>query len=104
MDIKNKIAVFKDGFKMEYNKLLIATGNTPKALSCKGKEVENVFNIRTPEDANRVVKLATSKNVVIVGASFLGELSFCRFAFFNFPCVPADCHRPFPSLSLPCWR
>uniref|UniRef100_A0A8B9NTC0 Apoptosis-inducing factor 3 n=1 Tax=Apteryx owenii TaxID=8824 RepID=A0A8B9NTC0_APTOW len=72
VDIKNKIAVFKDGFKMEYNKLLIATGNTPKALSCKGKEVENVFNIRTPEDANRVVKLATSKNVVIVGASFLG--------------------------------
>uniref|UniRef100_A0A8C3UYI1 Apoptosis inducing factor mitochondria associated 3 n=1 Tax=Catharus ustulatus TaxID=91951 RepID=A0A8C3UYI1_CATUS len=39
---------------------------------CKGKEMENVFNIRTPEDANRVVKLATSKNVVIVGASFLG--------------------------------
>ncbi|KAK2523090.1 Aifm3 [Columba guinea] len=72
MDIKNKTAVFKDGFKMEYNKLLIATGNTPKALSCKGKEVENVFNIRTPEDANRVVKLATSKNVVVVGASFLG--------------------------------
>uniref|UniRef100_A0A8D2QR92 Apoptosis inducing factor mitochondria associated 3 n=1 Tax=Zosterops lateralis melanops TaxID=1220523 RepID=A0A8D2QR92_ZOSLA len=39
---------------------------------CKGREIENVFNIRTPEDANRVVKLATSKNVVIVGASFLG--------------------------------
>ncbi|XP_061865837.1 apoptosis-inducing factor 3 isoform X3 [Colius striatus] len=72
VDVKNKTAVFKDGFKMEYNKLLIATGSTPKALSCKGKEVENVFNIRTPEDANRVVKLATSKNVVIVGASFLG--------------------------------
>ncbi|XP_074916067.1 apoptosis-inducing factor 3 [Chelonoidis abingdonii] len=72
VDIKNKIAVFKDGFKMDYNKLLIATGNTPKALSCKGKEVENVFNIRTPEDANRVVKLASSKNAVIVGASFLG--------------------------------
>lgn len=49
----------------------------PKALSCKGKEVENVFNIRTPEDANRVVKLATSKNVVVVGASFLGERSPC---------------------------
>lgn len=39
--------------------------------------MENVFNIRTPEDANRVVKLATSKNVVIVGASFLGELLLC---------------------------
>lgn len=45
----------------------------PKTLSCKGKEVENVFNIRTVDDANRVVKLATSKNAVVVGASFLGE-------------------------------
>ncbi|XP_050174356.1 apoptosis-inducing factor 3 isoform X11 [Myiozetetes cayanensis] len=79
VDIKSKIAVFKDGFKMEYNKLLIATGNTPKALSCKGKEMENVFNIRTPEDANHVVKLATSKNVVIVGASFLGAVPATGF-------------------------
>ncbi|XP_048370311.1 apoptosis-inducing factor 3 isoform X4 [Sphaerodactylus townsendi] len=72
VDIKNKTAVFKDAFKMEYNKLLLATGSTPKTLSCKGKEVENVFNIGTVEDANRVVKLATSKNAVVVGASFLG--------------------------------
>ncbi|CAI5797548.1 apoptosis-inducing factor 3 isoform X2 [Podarcis lilfordi] len=72
VDVKNKTAIFKDGFKMEYNKLLLATGSTPKTLSCKGKEVENVFNIRTVEDANRVVKLATSKNAVVVGASFLG--------------------------------
>ncbi|KAJ7309591.1 hypothetical protein JRQ81_007644 [Phrynocephalus forsythii] len=72
IDVKNKTAIFKDGFKMEYNKLLLATGSTPKTLSCKGKEVENVFTIRTVEDANRVVKLATGKNVVVVGASFLG--------------------------------
>uniref|UniRef100_A0A8C5PT34 Apoptosis-inducing factor 3 n=1 Tax=Leptobrachium leishanense TaxID=445787 RepID=A0A8C5PT34_9ANUR len=72
VDTKNKMVVFKDGFRMEYNKLLIATGNTPKTLMCKGKELDNVFTIRTPEDANRVVKLASSKNAVIVGASFLG--------------------------------
>ncbi|XP_039209386.1 apoptosis-inducing factor 3 isoform X1 [Crotalus tigris] len=72
VDVKNKTAIFKDGFKMEYNKLLLATGNTPKTLSCKGKEVENVFTIRTVEDANRVVKVATGKNAVVVGASFLG--------------------------------
>ncbi|KAM4706696.1 apoptosis-inducing factor 3 [Discoglossus pictus] len=72
VDIKNKMVVFKDGFRMEYNKLLIATGNTPKTLTCKGKELANVFTIRTPEDANRVVKLASSSNAVIVGASFLG--------------------------------
>ena len=73
----------------------------PKALSCKGKEVENVFNIRTPEDANRVVKLATSKNVVIVGASFLGERSLCRCPHLSCPCLPADGPSPSPSLSLP---
>ncbi|KAM9329713.1 apoptosis-inducing factor 3 isoform 1-T1 [Gastrophryne carolinensis] len=72
VDTKNKTVVFKNGFKMEYNKLLIATGSTPKTLTCKGKELDNVFTIRTPEDANRVVKLASSKNAVIVGASFLG--------------------------------
>ncbi|XP_061458537.1 apoptosis-inducing factor 3 isoform X3 [Rhineura floridana] len=72
VDVKNKTAVFKDGFKMEYNKVLLATGNMPKTLSCKGKEVENVFNIWTVEDANRVVRLATGKNVIVVGASFLG--------------------------------
>ncbi|XP_053329599.1 apoptosis-inducing factor 3 isoform X2 [Spea bombifrons] len=72
VDTKNKMVVFKDGFRMEYNKLLIATGSTPKTLTCKGKELDNVFTLRTPEDANRVVKLASSKNAVIVGASFLG--------------------------------
>ncbi|XP_069070540.1 apoptosis-inducing factor 3 isoform X2 [Pleurodeles waltl] len=72
LDIKNKTALFKSGFKMEYNKLLIATGSTPKTLTCKGKELDNVFTIRTPEDANWAVKLAMSKNAVIIGASFLG--------------------------------
>lgn len=73
----------------------------PKALSCKGKEVENVFNIRTPEDANRVVKLATSKNVVIVGASFLGEHSLCGHLRLGYLHLPADGPSPLPSLTLP---
>ncbi|XP_019292960.1 apoptosis-inducing factor 3 isoform X6 [Panthera pardus] len=55
VDVRNKKVVFKDGFKLEYSKLLLAPGSSPKMLSCKGKEVENVFTIRTPEDANRVM-------------------------------------------------
>lgn len=109
MDVRNKKVVFKDGFKLEYSKLLLAPGSrweclpcwplldtrqgtgqdgwaqgagaphrhwlclSPKTLSCKGKEVENVFTIRTPEDANRVVRLARGRNTVVVGAGFLGE-------------------------------
>lgn len=63
--------------------------------------MENVFNIRTPEDANRVVKLATSKNVVIVGASFLGECLPGLCPCPSSPPLPAvgkvpcpDCHCP----------
>ncbi|XP_070132215.1 apoptosis-inducing factor 3 isoform X16 [Equus caballus] len=72
VDVRNKKVVFKDGFKLEYNKLLLAPGSSPKTLSCKGKEVENVFTLRTPEDANRVVRLARGRNAVVVGAGFLG--------------------------------
>ena len=46
---------------------------SPKTLTCKGKDVENVFTIRTPEDANRVLRLARGRSAVVVGAGFLGE-------------------------------
>ncbi|XP_036050879.1 apoptosis-inducing factor 3 isoform X1 [Onychomys torridus] len=72
VDVRSKKVVFKDGFKLEYSKLLLAPGSSPKTLNCKGKDVENVFTIRTPEDANRVVRLARGRNAVVVGAGFLG--------------------------------
>ncbi|XP_031219141.1 apoptosis-inducing factor 3 isoform X3 [Mastomys coucha] len=72
VDVRNKKVVFKDGFKLEYSKLLLAPGSSPKTLTCKGKDVENVFTIRTPEDANRVLRLARGRNAVVVGAGFLG--------------------------------
>ncbi|XP_040607080.1 apoptosis-inducing factor 3 isoform X2 [Mesocricetus auratus] len=72
VDVRNKKAVFKDGFKLEYSKLLLAPGSSPKTLTCKGRDVENVFTIRTPEDANHVLRLARGRNAVVVGAGFLG--------------------------------
>lgn len=45
----------------------------PKPMNYKGKEVRNVFHLRTPEDANSIAKLANNKNAVIVGTSFVGE-------------------------------
>ncbi|MBN3304284.1 AIFM3 factor, partial [Amia calva] len=72
VDIKTKTVTFRDGLQLEYRKLLIATGSKPKLLNCKGKDVENVFYLRTPEDANHIAKLASNKNAVIVGASYVG--------------------------------
>lgn len=42
-------------------------------MSYKGKDVSNVFHLRTPEDANNIAKLSNNKNAVIVGTSFVGE-------------------------------
>ncbi|XP_067911402.1 apoptosis-inducing factor 3 isoform X4 [Heterodontus francisci] len=72
VDVKSKVVHFKDGLKMEYNKLLIATGSRPKLLQCQGADLENVYQLRTPEDANCIAKLANNRNAVIVGASFIG--------------------------------
>uniref|UniRef100_A0A8C6SRF5 Apoptosis inducing factor mitochondria associated 3 n=1 Tax=Neogobius melanostomus TaxID=47308 RepID=A0A8C6SRF5_9GOBI len=36
------------------------------------KDVRNVFYLRTPEDANSIVRLANNKNAVIVGTTFIG--------------------------------
>ncbi|KAJ8286042.1 hypothetical protein GJAV_G00033900 [Gymnothorax javanicus] len=72
VDVRTKTVMFQDGLKMEYKKLLIATGSTPKPLNYKGKDIENVFYLRTPEDANSIARLASNKNAVIVGTSFIG--------------------------------
>lgn len=68
-------------------------------LSCKGKEVENVFTIRTPEDANRVVRLARGRNAVVVGAGFLGEQpglvgAVVRLSWLVPGCRVLDYHAP----------
>lgn len=100
VDVKSRSVTFEDGLKMDYRKLFIATGSRlarsrrcapplwatqqtqarvrlsrerPKAMSYKGKEVRNVFHLRTPEDANSIAKLSNNRNAVIVGTSFVGE-------------------------------
>uniref|UniRef100_A0A4W4F0C3 Rieske domain-containing protein n=1 Tax=Electrophorus electricus TaxID=8005 RepID=A0A4W4F0C3_ELEEL len=46
---------------------------TPKDSTClRGKDIGNVFHLRTPEDANSIARLAGSRNAVIVGTSFTG--------------------------------
>uniref|UniRef100_A0A8D3AK85 AIF family member 3 n=1 Tax=Scophthalmus maximus TaxID=52904 RepID=A0A8D3AK85_SCOMX len=71
-DVKTRSVTFEDGLRMEYRKLFIATGSKPKPMIFKGKDVRNVFHLRTPEDANSIAKLADNKNAVIVGTSFVG--------------------------------
>ncbi|KAM4699305.1 apoptosis-inducing factor 3-like isoform 1-T2 [Discoglossus pictus] len=63
---------FKEGSFLHYSQLLIATGSSPRALHCPGSDLQNVFLLRTPEDANAISEKAVGKNVVVVGSSFIG--------------------------------
>lgn len=59
----------------DYDKLVIATGASPVKPPIEGVDLENVFFMRTPEDAARVRELADNdmvKRAVIIGAGYIG--------------------------------
>lgn len=57
----------------KYNSLLISTGSTPFIPPVKGSAKENVFALRTFDDADNIVKsFPNVKNVVVIGGGLLG--------------------------------
>lgn len=59
----------------EYDKLVIAVGASPVKPSIDGVDLENVFCVRTPEDAMNIRNLIDTGNVkkaVVVGAGYIG--------------------------------
>ena len=58
-----------------YDKLVIATGASPFVPSCEGLELENVFFMRTPDDADALRKKVDAgeiKRAVVVGGGLIG--------------------------------
>ncbi|KAJ7308859.1 hypothetical protein JRQ81_008132 [Phrynocephalus forsythii] len=72
VDPVGKTAQFRDGSCQAYDSLLVATGSSPRALQCPGCDLQNVCYLLTPEDAARILTLATGRQVVVVGGSFIG--------------------------------
>ena len=62
----------------------------PRTLPIPGFDLENVFLLREPAQANQIAQLAVGKKVVIIGTSFIGE-SFssvtAKCLTFRFVCV-----------------
>jgi NADPH-dependent 2,4-dienoyl-CoA reductase/sulfur reductase-like enzyme/nitrite reductase/ring-hydroxylating ferredoxin subunit len=69
---QNRIS-FDDGDTMNYDALLLALGARPRKLDLPGADLENVFTIRSLEDAGSLVEAAKkARRAVVVGASFIG--------------------------------
>ena len=59
----------------DYDKLVISVGASPVKPPIEGCDLENVFFVRTPEDAIRlrdVVDAGDVKKAVVVGAGYIG--------------------------------
>lgn len=81
IDVENKEVITKDDQRYPWGKLLLATGSTLRQLRLEGSSLENIFYLKTFNDAKKIKeKLANINEIVIVGAGFIGgELaSACR--------------------------
>ena len=74
IDDKNKTIILQSGGKVDYDKLLIATGAVAIKPPIRGIDREGyVFILNKLVDAKRLVtKIATSKHAVVVGAGAIG--------------------------------
>jgi NADPH-dependent 2,4-dienoyl-CoA reductase/sulfur reductase-like enzyme len=72
VDPGNRVVTTPDR-RLSYDKLLIATGATPRRLRVPGSELDEVFSLRTLQDSQRIRAAAgAAKRAVVVGGGFIG--------------------------------
>lgn len=75
---ESEVTLEKDGKKLAFDKLILASGGTPKRLPVPGSELANIFTLRDLNDTQGIDKAIGSgeegkkKDLVIVGSSFIG--------------------------------
>ncbi|MDP4174271.1 MAG: FAD-dependent oxidoreductase [Bacteroidota bacterium] len=71
-DAEKKQIRFENGNTLSFDKMLIATGGTPKRLEIPGSKLQNIFYLRTFDDADRIIESTVkARRVVIIGSSFI---------------------------------
>jgi len=65
--------VLSDGRRLDYAKLLLTTGSSPRQLSVPGAELEAVLYLRRVEDSERIRQvLGSASRVVVIGGGWIG--------------------------------
>jgi apoptosis-inducing factor 3 len=73
LDIAAKRVLLENGKAYEYGALLLATGADPVKLPIEGASDSQISYLRTYADSRAIIaKAASAKQVVVVGASFIG--------------------------------
>ncbi|SCL36668.1 3-phenylpropionate/trans-cinnamate dioxygenase ferredoxin reductase subunit [Micromonospora rhizosphaerae] len=65
--------VLGDDERLGYDKLLLATGATPRRLAVPGAGLEGVWYLRTLADSDRIAEVLTDQaHLVVIGAGWIG--------------------------------
>jgi nitrite reductase/ring-hydroxylating ferredoxin subunit/thioredoxin reductase len=73
IDVSNKSINFVNGDSLVCDALLVATGGEPRKLPFQLKSQENVFLLRSYDDADAIIASAKKgARAVVIGASFIG--------------------------------
>ena len=73
IDTRTREVALADGAKIQYDRLLLATGAEPIRLSIPGANQQHVHTLRTLADSRAIIEQAkTGHRAVVIGASFIG--------------------------------
>jgi apoptosis-inducing factor 3 len=73
LDANTKAVTLADGSRRSYDRAILATGARPKRLNIPGSTLQNIFTLRSRQDAIALAEVTTpSTRVAIVGSSFIG--------------------------------
>jgi 3-phenylpropionate/trans-cinnamate dioxygenase ferredoxin reductase subunit len=73
IDRTRRLVGLEDESVIEYDHLVLATGAHNRSLPVPGADLGNVYLLRTLDEANVLrERMASAKNVVVIGAGFIG--------------------------------
>lgn len=79
IDFGKSIATLDDGSSISYGKIILSTGGSPNMPPVDGKDLDNIFLLRTLEHTKKInaalsakTKGETKPKLVIIGSSFIG--------------------------------
>jgi len=73
LDTHSKKVTLDSKETIEYDKLLIATGGVARKINVPGSDKDNIFTLRSYQDADDIIKsIKNITNASIIGSSFIG--------------------------------
>ena len=73
LDLARRELLLADGGRLGYDRLLLATGSTPRKMLLPGHDLVGIHTLRTIADVDRIrAELAPGARVVVVGAGYIG--------------------------------